>query len=141
VDVIEQVQAAGLLPEEGGIGVDPVGISAVIDELERREIKTKDSKLVVPVTQGWGLTNSIKDAERRLAAKTMLHCGQDLMAWAAGNAKVEPRGNAITITKQAAGTAKIDPLMATFNAVNLMARNPVAGVPNYLDAGDKLILL
>ena len=65
-------------------------------------------------------------AERKLAEGTMFHGGARLMAWAAGNAKVEPKGNAIAITKQAAGAAKIDPLMAMFNAVALLCMNPAA---------------
>jgi phage terminase large subunit-like protein len=46
------------------------------------------------------------------------------MAWAVSNAKVEPRGNAVAIEKRAAGYAKIDPLMALFNSVELMSLNP-----------------
>ncbi|MNE97887.1 hypothetical protein D3C80_1963130 [compost metagenome] len=40
-------------------------------------------------------------------------------------------GNAIAINKQVSGTAKIDPLMATFDAATLMALNPSAN-----DEGD-----
>jgi len=36
------------------------------------------------------------------------------------NARVEPKGNAILVTTQASGSAKIDPLMAAFNAIALM---------------------
>jgi phage terminase large subunit-like protein len=56
--------------------------------------------------------------------------GQSLMAWAVSNARVEPKGNAIIITKQASGTAKIDPLMAAFNAIALMAMIPWSAQPS-----------
>jgi phage terminase large subunit-like protein len=71
------------------------------------------------------MTGAVKTAERKLADGTIEHGGQQLMAWCVGNAKVEPRGNAIVIiTKQASGSAKIDPLMAFFDAAHLMALVP-----------------
>ena len=36
------------------------------------------------------------------------------------------KGNAVIITKQASGTAKIDPLMAAFNAVAWTAAKPAS---------------
>ena len=62
---------------------------------------------------------AIKTTERKLAEGALKHGNQRLMNWAVGNAKVEPRGNAIMITKQGSGNAKIDALMATFDAVAL----------------------
>jgi phage terminase large subunit-like protein len=119
-DLVEQCEASGLLAK---VGLDPAGIGAIVDALEERGI---ENDRIVGVSQGWKLTGAIKTAERRLAEGKLHHGGSRLMAWCTGNARVEPRGNAITITKQAAGAAKIDPLMAMLNAVSLMATMPEA---------------
>ncbi len=77
------------------------------------------------------MTGAIKTSERKLAEGVMVHGGQPLMAWCVGNARVEPRGNAIIITKQTAGSAKIDPLMAVFNAISLISLNPASMTDKY----------
>jgi len=76
------------------------------------------------------VTGAIKTAERKLADGSLRHGGARLMSWAVANARVEPKGNAIIITKQASGTAKIDPLMAAFNAIALMSTNPWSTRPS-----------
>ncbi|WP_205734116.1 terminase large subunit [Acidovorax kalamii] len=114
------IEARGLLDK---IGCDPAGLGGIVDALAEAGIP--EEKLI-GVSQGWKLTGAIKTAERKLAEGVMVHGGQPLMAWCVGNAKVEPRGNAVIITKQAAGSAKIDPLMALFNAVTLMSLNPAS---------------
>lgn len=121
VEIAERVKASGLLPEKTAVGIDPGNSHAVVDALSAAGFTAEE---MAAVSQGWRLGGAIKLAERRLADGTFFHAGQGLMAWCVGNAKVEPKGNAILITKQASGAAKIDPLMATFNAVELMARNP-----------------
>jgi len=121
-DLVAQCEQRGRLDR---IGVDPVGIGSIVDAISDRDI---EQDRIVGIPQGWKLTGAIKTTERKLAEGAMHHGGRPLMAWCVGNAKVEPRGNAITITKQAAGYAKIDPLMATFNAVALMSMNPQSKV-------------
>ena len=119
-DIVMLCEDAGLLDR---IGVDPVGIGDIVDEVQARGI---EHDRVVGIPQGWRLSGAIKTLERRVAEKTVTHGGQALMNWCVGNARVEPRGNAIIITKQASGTGKIDPLMAALNATALMAMNPEA---------------
>lgn len=118
VDAIEQCEASGLLDR---IGVDAVGIGAVVDEIEARKI---DRERVMAIPQGWKLMGAIKTVERRLAAGQIVHCGRPLMDWCVGNASVRAIGNAVMIEKAEAGRAKIDPLIAVFNAAALMALNP-----------------
>lgn len=122
-EIVCQLKAAGLLPEKHAIGVDQAGIGAIVDELTdpRRGISMEQ---IIAVPQGWRLNGAIKTAERAVAGGDLIHGAQPLMSWAVSNAKVVPAGNAITVTKAASGSAKIDPLMATFNAVSLMALNP-----------------
>lgn len=119
-DIVEMIHDSGLLDK---IGVDPVGLGAILDKLEERGIP-EDS--VVGISQGWKLGGAIKTTERWLAEGSFCPAQQPMLAWCVGNARVEPRANSILITKQASGSAKIDPLMALFNAVSLMALNPAA---------------
>jgi phage terminase large subunit-like protein len=46
------------------------------------------------------------------------------------NASVDVKGNTIIRTKQATGSAKIDPLMAAFNAIAWMSANPATSQPS-----------
>jgi phage terminase large subunit-like protein len=140
VSIIERIDQAGLLPAENAIGVDPIGIGQVLDALAVRRIDNNDKKRIVGIAQGWQLGRAIKTLERRLADGSFVHGAQPLMAWCVGNAKVEPRANGILITKQASGTAKIDSLMATFNATDLMSLDPSSNQSVYTAERGLLIL-
>ncbi len=134
-DIVAQVNDAGLLAR---VGLDPMGVGAIVDALAERGVAGEDK--VVGISQGWTLSGAIKTAEIKLASKTLLHAGQRIAAWAVGNAKVEPKGNALTITKQVAGAGKIDPLMALLDAVALMSRNPESLGPSVYAERDMMVI-
>ena len=112
------------------IGLDPAGVGLIVDALGEigigttPEVDRTEKPRVVSVSQGWPLQGAIKTLERKLADGTFTHADQALLGYAIGNAKTEIKGNAVMITKQLAGASKIDPLMAAFDAVALMSKNP-----------------
>jgi phage terminase large subunit-like protein len=126
--IIFRVRDAGLLPEKQSVGVDGAGIGDIVDALVSPQDGTEGLALerIIAIGQGWRLNGAVKTTERRVAGRKLLHAGRPLMAWCVSNARVEQGRTAISVTKQASGTAKIDPLMALFDAVSLMALNPVA---------------
>ena len=139
VQIIKRVYDAGLLDR---IGVDPYGIGTILDALIDagipEQVLDADGKMVnvmVGISQGWKMAGAIKTTERWLAEGQLGHCGSDMMAWCVGNAKIVPVGNAVSITKQASGNSKIDPLMALLNAASLMALNP-ASTTSFWERGD-----
>lgn len=131
-DDVEEVAALIRMMHDTGrldqVGVDPAGIGAILDAIVDAGV---DQEKVIGISQGWRLGGAIKTTERKLAEGGLIHADQPMMNWCCGNARVEPKGNAILITKQASGSAKIDPLMALFNAVSLMALNPANPQKNY----------
>lgn len=134
VAIVAVVNASGLLPDKAGIGLDPAGVAAIVDAL--MTIDGLDPECLVAVAQTWKLSGVIHGVAIRLKAGTFVHSGQRLVAWAVGNAKIELRGSALSITKQTAGAAKIDPLMSLFDAAELMARNPQARAAASVWEGD-----
>lgn len=121
-EIFKMIYDTGLLPEKFAIGLDQIGISFE-EPFAEAELP---AELLASISQGYRLGGTIKTVERKLAEGSFIHGNRTMMAWCVGNAKIEQRANSILITKQASGTAKIDPLMALFDAAQLMALNPVA---------------
>ncbi len=125
---IMKVEKSGLLER---VGVDRYKIQEIFDGLIKAGLA---EDRIVAIDQGWKLVGAISTTERRLASGKFVHGGSAMMAYCVGNAKVEVKGNNIVISKQIAGASKIDPLMALFNSVSLMALNPGAqgGIESWL---------
>jgi|RhiMetdeSRZDD1v2_1073273.scaffolds.fasta_scaffold500886_2 phage terminase large subunit-like protein len=101
-DIVERIHKARKLPDKLAVGLDPYAISALVDELATRKI---EGETITGIRQGSALSPATWGMERKLKDGTLWHAGSRLMAWCVGNARVEQRGNAVLITKQAAGKA------------------------------------
>lgn len=125
--ICTRLRDAGLLPEEAGIGMDQAEQGKIIDDLVAAGF---DTGMIAPVWQGIALKSAIKMTPVKLKNGTVVHGGQRIAAWCVGNAKCEAFGNAVIVSKAKSGSAKIDVLMAFFDAVMMMTRNPVAHAAN-----------
>lgn len=120
-EICKQVYDAGLLPERSGIGLDSAGIALLVDALGDCGLA---DPLVQAVLQGWKLQTAISSVPLKLEDKRFLHGDQPIMAWSVGNAKQTLKGSNYIVNKEVSGAAKIDNLMALFNASMLMFLNP-----------------
>lgn len=120
--IIGKIRDSRLLPAEDAFGVDAWGITSLVEELRNLNIVEPQ---VRSVPQGGRLSPAIFGVERKLKDGTFKHSGSRMMAWCVGNARLEQRPTMVLIDKKSP-SAKIDPLMALFNAAMLMALNPEA---------------
>lgn len=131
-DDIDQLAAIAKKVYDSGkldkIGLDPLGLGGLLDGLLDAGIP--EDKLIA-VQQGFRLMGYILTTERKLAEGNLYHAGQNLMTWCVGNARAVVKGNGMMISKQESGVGKIDPLIATFNAVALMSMNPEQAEKEY----------
>ncbi|WP_316188314.1 MULTISPECIES: terminase TerL endonuclease subunit [unclassified Bradyrhizobium] len=123
--IVARINASGLLPQKNAVGIDPNRAAALFEALFAGNV-TDD--MIRRLLQGPALAPAVYGLDLKLADATYVHADQALMTWVVGNAKVEQRGNADMITKQVAGRAKIDPLIALLQATILMSWNPSAGL-------------
>ena len=132
-DILAMTKATGLL---AGVGIDPAKRAALQAALIAKGVvelidDEPDEKFYVKVRQGWSLYGAMFNMERALQEGRYTHCDQPIWAWSVGNAKVVQRSNAMLVTKEVSGKAKIDLVMAGFNAMELMSYNPPARTGGY----------
>jgi len=130
VEIIVEVKESGLMPEEGAVGLDPQGVSALVDELAKVGLEHPQ---VVAIGQGFRLMSAIVGLARKLKFAGAVHAAQRMMAWCVSNAKEEQGRQTVMIAKNSSGVAKIDPFIAALNATKLLEANPEAS-----DAGESV---
>ena len=124
--LVHEVFASDLL---AAIGIDPARIATIktkLGELGIIDPEDPDPNFFIKIRQGWSLYSAMLWVERGLAEGRYKHANQPAVDWSVGNAKCVPRGNAMIITKEISGKAKIDLVMSSLNAAELMSYNPPA---------------
>ncbi len=121
--IAARLRDAGLFPEKNAVGFDPNNIAAFIDALALQGI---DGAMLHRLRQGAALSPALWGIEHKLSDNTLTHDGSGLMSWSIGNVKIEVKGNGNMATKETAGRAKIDPVIAMLCAAILMSWNPEA---------------
>ncbi|MFT4162485.1 terminase TerL endonuclease subunit [Shinella sp.] len=134
--ICRKIYDTGLLPPEEGIGLDSAGVALLLDALEELDLT---EPLVRAVMQGWKLQTAISSVPLKLEDKRFVHGDQSIMAWSVGNAKQTLKGSNYIVTKEVSGAAKIDLLMALFNAAMLMFQNPEAAHGNIDDFVNNMV--
>lgn len=119
-EIVVRIYESGLMHL---CGLDSHGVGEIVDTILAHGVP---DNMLKSVSQGFRLGGAIHTFGRKLAAGNFIHNGSGMMAWVVGNARIEQRVNGILISKQASGTAKIDPLMAALNAVHHLSYNPEA---------------
>jgi hypothetical protein len=108
---VSQVAAKVALIWEAGllasVGMDPEKTHKIM--LQALTDLGIPEEICFGISQGWKLVGAMTVTERKLAEGELVHAGQPLMAWCVTNAKVEPKGNASLITKQASRHRKDRP--------------------------------
>jgi phage terminase large subunit-like protein len=130
VTLLRQIVECGLLPDENAVGVDPNNVAALFDAMQEAGITDEQIKRLL---QGRALQPGLFGLELKLDDGTLWHADQRMMNWVVGNAKIEPLGNYVIVTKQISGRAKIDPFIALMQAAILMSWNPSASASIDID--------
>lgn len=125
---VKRAYDSGLLV---GVGIDPARIASFKTALADVGLPVEDDKWLIKVRQGWSMASVIWWVERALAEGRFKHSSQGVVNWGVGNAKVIPRGNALLVTKEVSGKAKIDVVMSMFNSSELMSYNPASRTGGY----------
>jgi len=129
--ICRKVADSGKLPDSAGIGLDSAGVALLLDALTDVGL---DEPMVQAVMQGWKLQTAISSVPLKLEDRRFIHGDQPIMAWCVGNARQTLKGSNYIVTKEVSGAAKIDLLMAMFNAAMLMFQNPEADGPSVYES-------